>query len=461
MLLKLISNRWFNRLLVLVTVPIHMAAGQSAKLIFTLEDCLKYGYENHAQVQNANLDRELARAQIGETRSDGLPQIDGEAEFSNYFNIQNAFLPAVIFDPNAPLDEFVAVPFSQQYNGTASLTATQLLFDGSYFVGLKAARAFKGLSDKDYIKSKQDATELITKAYYTVMVTEVALDLIESNYQRLDTLLTETSLMYENGFSEKIDVNRIQVEFNNTEAQRSRATRNLAHAYLLLKFQMGMPLSQDLELAESIEDVDFEVVDYNLAEFRYQDRVEISQLEITRSLTELDLKNNKAQYLPTMDAFATLGAITATNNRGEVTDFDDKWLDYGLFGLRLNVPIFDGLRKSYLVQQNRIQLAQIDNEMRNLKYSIDLEQEQARRDFRNSLENLRAQEENMELALEVFEVTRIKYQEGIGSNLEVVDAETSYEQAQSNYFNALYDVLIAKVDMEKALGILYKHTPEE
>ena len=115
----------------------------------------------------------------------------------------------------------------------------------------------------------------------------------------------------------------------------------------------------------------------------------------------------------------------------------------------------------YLVQQNRIQLAQLDNEMRNLKYSIDLEQEQARRDFANSLENLRAQEENMQLALEVFQVTNIKYQEGIGSNLEVVDAETSYKDAQSNYFNALYDVLIAKVDMEKALGILYKHTPEE
>jgi outer membrane protein TolC len=427
----------------------------------TLEQCLKYGYENQVMVQNANLDREMAIARIGETRADGLPQIDGYADYTNYWNVQDAFLPAVIFDPNAPLDEFISVPFGQQYNGTANIAASQMLFDGSYFVGLNAARTYKDLSEKDYIKSRQDVTEQITKAYYTVLVTQVALDLIDNNYQRLDTLLTETRLMYENGFAEKIDVNRIQVEFNNTESQKTRANRNLEQAYNLLKFQMGMPLSETIELAETIEDIDFKVVEYDLANFSYKDRIEVSQLEVTRSLAELDLKNNKVKYLPALDAFAGLGALTATNTRGEVTDFDDKWLDYGFFGIRMRLPIFDGLRKSYLIQQNRIQLAQIDNQMRYLKYSIDLEQEQAKRDFANSLENLRAQEENMQLALEVFQTTNIKYQEGIGSNLEVVDAETSYKDAQSNYFNALYDVLIAKVDMERALGLLYQHTPEE
>jgi outer membrane protein TolC len=460
-MLKLCLNSWFYLALLYACIPSDIAFGQVVGKTYSLEACLQYGYENQATVQNANLERELAVAQIGETRSDGLPQVNADADYSNYWNLQESFLPAVIFDPNAPIDEFVPVPFSQQYNSSARLTATQLIFDGSYFVGLRAAKTYKGLSEQDFVKSRQDVTELITKAYYTVLVTQVALDLIDNNYERLDTLLTETSLMYENGFAEKIDVNRIQVEFNNTKTQKSRAERSLEQAYNILKFQMGMPLSQELELAETIEDITFEVLNYNFADFDYQDRVEVSQLEITRSLAELDLKNNKVQYLPTIDAYATLGALTATNTRSEVTNFDDQWLNYGLFGFRLNLPIFDGLRKSYLIQQNRIQLAQIENDMRYLRHSIDLEQEQAKRDFANSLENLRAQEENMELALEVFQVTNIKYQEGIGSNLEVVDAETSYKDAQSNYFNALYDVLIAKVDMEKALGILYKHLPEE
>ena len=459
-MLKLLVLRRLYWSLILVTLPCYLAIGQ-ATTKFKLEDCIQYGFENNAWVQNANLDRERAEAQIGETISEGLPQVDAGVEFSNYWKIQETFLPAIIFDPNAPLDEFVPVPFSQKYNGAASVTASQLIFDGSYFVGLKASRIFKGLSEQDYVESRRNAVETITKAYYAVLVSQVALDLIDNNYQRLDTLLAETSIMYENGFAEKIDVNRIQVQFNNTEAQMSRANRNLEQAYNLLKFQMGMPLSQDLELAETIEDITFEVLDYNIADFDYRDRVEIEQLGITRTLAQMDLKNNKAQYLPTIDAFATLGAITATNKSSEVTDFDNRWLDYGLYGLRLNIPIFDGLRKSHLVQQNRIQLAQIDNDMRYLKYSIDLEQEQAKIDFDNSLENFRNQEKNMELALEVFQVTNIKYQEGIGSNIEVVEAETTYKDAQSNYFNALYDALIAKVDMEKALGILYKHIPEE
>ncbi|GJM28753.1 MAG: transporter [Cyclobacteriaceae bacterium] len=458
-MLKL-SNRWFYWFGFLTLIP-QFVLGQAEPNLFTLEDCLTYGFENQAQVQNANLERQFAIAQIGETRADGLPQVNGYAEYSNFFNIQKSFLPAIIFDPNAPSDEFVAVPFSQQYNGLATLTGSQMIFDGSYFVGLQAARTFKSLSDKDYIKSKTDVAESITKAYYTVLVTQVGLDLINHNYGRLDTLLTETTLLHENGFAEKIDVSRVQVEFNNTESQRSRAERSLNQAYNLLKFQMGMPLSQTITLAETIEDITLEVLDYNFQDFSYQDRIEFGQLEVGRSLAELDLKNNKAKYLPSIDAFATLGTNTATNTRSEVTNFDDKWLNYGLFGFRLNVPIFDGLRKSYLVQQNRIQLAQIDNDMRYLKQSIDLEQEQAKIDFENSLENLRAQKKNMALALEVYEVTRIKYQEGIGSNIEVIDAETTYEDAQSNFFNALYDVLIAKVDMEKALGILYKPNSEE
>jgi len=453
------SSNWVCFMFVLASPA--LLSGQTGSGVFTLNDCIEYGFQNHSQVQNASLERDRATAQIGETRADGLPQVNGYAEYSNYFNIQEAFLPAVIFDPSAPLDEFVPVPFSQQYNGLATLSGSQMIFDGSYFVGLQAARTFKTLSEKGYIRSKTDLAEAITKAYYTVLVTKVGLDLINHNYDRLDTLLTETRLMYQNGFAEKIDVSRIQVEFNNTASQKSRGERSLIQAYNLLKFQMGMPLSQPLELAETIEDITLEVLEYDVNSFSYQDRIEVGQLEVSRSLAELDLKNSKSQYLPSIDAFAALGANSATNQRSEVTDFDDRWLNYGYFGFRLNLPIFDGLRKSYLVQQNRIQIAQLDNDMRMLKQSIDLEQEQARIDFDNSLENLRAQEENMELASEVYEITKIKYQEGIGSNIEVIDAETTYEDAQSNYFNALYDVLIAKVDMEKALGILYKPTPEE
>ncbi len=428
---------------------------------FTLRDCLEYGLKNQTQVQNSDLDRNTALAQIGETRADGLPQIDASFEYSNYFSIQQAFLPAIIFDPNAALDQFVAIPFSQKYNGTATISATQMLFDGSYFVGLKAARTVKLLAEKDHIKSQVDASEAITKAYYTVLVNQIALDLTHNNFQRLDTLLNETKAMYTNGFAEKIDVSRIQVQFNNVRTQLTRTQRVLDLSYLLLKYQMGMSLAQPLQLAESIQDIDFEYDNYELRKFDYAQRIEYGQLHTTRELAQLDLKNNQVKYIPKLSAFATVGANVATNDRSEYTNFNDRWLDYGLFGVRLNIPVFDGLRKSFIVQQNRVQLAKIDNQFIQLKNSIDLEVAQARGDFASSLENLEAQQENMKLAEEVYDVTRIKYQEGVGSNLEVVDAESSFKEAQTNYFSALYDALIAKVDVEKALGILFtSDTPE-
>ncbi len=427
----------------------------SQKTAYTLNECIEYGLNNQALVKNTDLDRHKAAAQIGETRADGLPQINADLEYSNFFSIQQAFLPAIIFDPNASFEEFVAVPFSQKYNSTATLSATQMIFDGSYFVGLKAARTFKELSEKDHIKSQVDAAEMITKAYYTVMVNEEGMELTLNNYQRLDTLLKETQALYDNGFAEKIDVSRIKVQFNNAEVQLNRAQKSLELSYLLLKFQMGMPIDHPLELAQDIEDVDLEFSEYELQKFDYIQRIEFAQLTTTRELAKLDLKNNQVQYIPKISAFATLGANVATNNREELTDFNDRWLDYGLFGLRLNIPVFDGLRKSYLVQQNRIQLAQIENQARSLQHQIDLEIAQAKADWDNSLEDLEAQRENMGLADEVYQVTRIKYREGVGSNLEVVEAESAFKQAQTNYFNALYNVLIAKVDMDKALGVLY------
>ena len=427
---------------------------QSESEVYSLSDCIEFAFKNSMLVKNTALDMESAKARVGEIFSDGLPQVDGQVQYSNYFKIPNSFLPTIIFDPNAPTDSFTPVPFAQKYNADASLNLSQMVFDGSYFVGLRAARTFRELSYKDNVKSKIDVVEMVTKAYYTVLVNEEGLNLVEKNYDRLDSLLRETTVMYENGFAEKIDVNRITVQFNNIKVQNDRIREAVQISYQLLKFQMGMPMSQPIKLSETIEDVKWQLEEYDLEKFDYRNRIEFSQLETSRDLAQLDLKNNQVQYLPSIDGFVSLGALTATNNRNEVTDFDNRWFSSGLFGFTLNLPIFDGLRKSYLIQQNRTKLAQIDNQFINLKNAIDLEIRQASSNLRVSIENLKAQEENMLLTEEVFRVTKIKYQEGIGSNLEVVEADADFKESETNYFNALYDALIAKVEMERALGTL-------
>ena len=427
---------------------------QTEAEVFSLTDCIEFAFQNSLGVKNAALDMESAEAKVGETLADGLPQVNGVIDYSNYFKIPNQFLPSIIFDPTAPEDSFTPVPFAQKYNASATINLSQMVFDGSYFVGLKAARTFRELSNRDHIKSKVDVVEMVTKAYYTVLVSQEGLDLADNTYNRLDSLLRETTIMYENGFAEKIDVNRITVQFNNIKVQQAQSSESLKLSYLLLKYQMGMALTQPLKLQETIEDVKWQLEDYNLVKFDYSNRIEFGQLETNRDLAQLDLKNNQVKYLPSLDFIANLGSITATNQGDQLTDFNDRWFGSGLFGFTFNLPIFDGLRKSHIIQQNRTRLAQIDNQFLDLKNGIDLEIQQASSNLEIGILNLKVQEENMALAEEVFRVTKIKYQEGIGSNLEVVEADSDFKEAETNYFNSLYDALIAKVEMEKALGTL-------
>jgi outer membrane protein len=317
----------------------------------------------------------------------------------------------------------------------------------------KVPVAFKELSRKDLVNSETDLVTAIKKAYYTVLVSTERLALVDKNVGRLDSLLTQTKAMHENGFAEKIDVNRIQVQYNNIVTAKKTSTIGLEIGTNLLKFQMGLPMTETIVLTDNLESVQLAVLNEDFGkEFNYNLRPEYSRLEVSHALTELDIKNTKVQYLPNIDLYGTYGASYGTSAFNSFIAFGSKWRDFGVVGLRANLPIFDGLRKSNQIQQKKIQLQQIENTKTLLKNQIDMEQVQASKTFNNNLETLKSQQSNMELAREVYDVAVIKYQQGVGSNIEVINADASYKEAQVNYFAALYDALIASVDLEKSYG---------
>jgi outer membrane protein TolC len=176
--------------------------------------------------------------------------------------------------------------------------------------------------------------------------------------------------------------------------------------------------------------------------------------------------------MPVLSAFANLGYGTQSTTIGgifttntNIEDFGtigpDKWYGQGLIGVNLSIPIFSGLQRTYQVQQEKLNLQKIDNSFKILKSSIDLQIKQSVISYQNSLQALESQKRNMTLAEKVARVTKIKYGQGVGSNLEVVDAESSLKESQINYYSALYDVLVAKVDMDKAFGKLVQNTPSK
>ncbi len=438
-----------------LTIATSLVAQEKVQTVFTLEQCIEYANEHNPNLKNAHSAVEASEAKVGEIIASGLPQVSAFGDLGDNYLIPTTFVPAQIFDPNAPEGTLAPVKFGTQYTGRASIDINQMIFNGSYFVGLKASRTYTELARVDLISTKIELVAAIKKAYYSVLVNKERLALVEINVNRLDSLLRETKAMYENGFAEKIDVSRIQVQVNNINNAKRSSTIGLEVSYNLLKFQMGLPMSTQLTLSDNLSSIQFQVLDPEFKNgFTYNDRIEYTKLGVNHSLVELDIKNTRSQYLPTLDFYGNYGASYGTSNFNNFLAFGENWKTLGAFGIRLNVPIFDGLRKSKQIQQKRMQLEQIENIQELTRNQIDMEQSQVSLSFQNNIDALKLQKENMELAEEVYKVTVIKYQEGVGSNIEVLNADASYKEAQTNYYAALYDALIVSVDLEKAYGKL-------
>ncbi len=425
----------------------------AAQRPMTLQECIDYALINNPNSKSASSAVDASEARVSEYISSGFPQLSAAADLGNNFEIPTTFVPARIFDPSAPEGALAPVQFGTKYTGRASVDLQQMIFSGSYFVGLKAARTYTELSKREKTATQIDLVTNIKKAYYSVLVYSERDALVRKNYQRLDSLLRQTRIMYENGFAEKIDVNRVQVQFNNISQAIKTSTTALDISLKLLKFQMGMPMKEPVTLTDNLQTIQLEVLSEDSNKnFNYNDRIEYSQLEINKALVGLDIKNTKVQYLPTLDFYGSYGANYGTAVFSNFVAFGENWRTFGVYGLRLNLPIFDGLRKSKIIQQKKSQLNQVMYTQEQVKNQIDMEQEQYSQQFENNLSILKAQEENMKLAEEVYNVAVLKYQQGVGSNIEVIDADAAYKEAQTNYFSALYDALISAVDLEKAYG---------
>lgn len=426
------------------------------KVSLTLQECIDYALGNNEQLKIKQLDKEIAEAEVRKTISMGLPQANANIGLNYNFEPQRSLIDISTFDPTVPVGTEQEVSFAQNYDGNIGLSVDQLLFDGSYFVGLQAAKTYKELSTKEHVKSQIDIAEAVSKAYYNALIAEEQLELLEKNMSRLDTLLRETDQMYLAGFAEKVDVDRIRVNYNNLKVEYSRSKELKDISRKLLKFQMGMDLNQPINLAETLEEVSVEVPVVPSETFDYNQRIEFSQLETNRSLAYLDLKNNKVQYLPKLYARLGYGWNTAASSSSDLF-VSRRWLDNGVVGVTASIPIFDGFLKSNKIQQNRLQVKQIENQMSFVKKSIDLEIEQSQISLSSQLETLEVQKQNMELAQEVYDISKIKYQEGVGSNIEVINADASLKEAQTNYLNSLYQAITSQIELKKALGTLYNN----
>lgn len=442
---------------------------------FTLDDCVEYAINNAVGVKNARLDQEIADAKVKETIGIGLPQIDGNASVS-YAETQPRFFGQ--YDPNSdffglgnipgiqPGDVAAAQNFFQlKGSGDASLSINQLIFNGSYIVGLQASQAYKDLAVRNYNQTEEEVILNVSKAYYNLLINKERLQLYESNIKRVDSLFSDTHAMYENGFAEKIDVDRIKVNLNNLKTERDNFIRLVDLSERLLKFQMNYPLNEDFEVAETMSTAILESEIEEGEDWDYTKRPDYQVLLANQKLQQLNIRNKYAEAMPVISAFANLGYTTQSPTFGGIfttnSGFDeqptvgpDKWYGYNMFGLRMSWSLFTGLQRTNQIQQEKLALLQVENSFDQLESSIEVDIQQSRINYDDARNRLEVQKENKELAQEIFEVATKKYSNGVGSNLEVIEAENSLKEADINYYNTLYEAVIAQLELKKALGLL-------
>jgi outer membrane protein TolC len=358
------------------------------------------------------------------------------------------------FNPAAPKDQYQRLQFGTQWQIQAGINASQLIFDGSYIIGLKAAKELTSLYSQLYVKSEFDAEINVTKAYFQVLTLNENINLISVNSERIQKLYIEMKAMNTQGFVEAIDVDKLELALSNLDIQK----KNLENLYDIslqaLKLQMGMDVKTPIELTNNLESLyKLEAEDLMGIDFNVSNRYEYKLLKQQESLNVLDKKRYQMGWIPNLVFFGGYNLSLNRNNDNLFKNYPQlPWVPVTLIGLKTSVPIFDGFMKKAKVDQINISQMKLKNDMFNVTNAFSLEYSAARSKYQMATQMIVQQKKNMELAQKILDVTQKKYKEGLSNSTDLQAAETDLKSSQTNYLNAIYDLLTAKTDLKKAIG---------
>ncbi len=445
--IKLIKR--IKLLTVLVTMSAIAQAQEQKTNEFSVQQAVDYAMKNATQVKNALVDIKLQKQTNREITSAAFPQLNGSFTLNDYLDIPTSLIPAE-FTGGTP-GTFIPLRFGTKYNATGGFELSQLLFDGQVFVGLQARNTAMKFAEKQAEVTKEQINVNVQKIYYQLVVGKKQLGSIDANIERFEKLLNDTKEIFKNGFAEKLDVDKVNVQLNNLRTEKIKIENQLSIGNAGLKFLMNMPQTEKLVLTDTLSDQDLKqnMLDSSA---NYNARKEFQLLELGKKLNQYNIRRYKLSYLPSIAAFASYNKNAQRNK----FDFfgDGQWFSISLVGLKISVPIFDGFAKRSRLNKAKLELEKTNNSMEQLKNAIDNEIYQASTNMSSAMTTMDNQKQNMALAEQVYNTTKLKYEQGLGSNQEIYNAQTELKVAQNNYYGALYDAIIAKIDFLKATGKL-------
>ncbi len=439
-----------------------------AQQSFTLEQAINYGIENSTAMRNIALDQADAEFQIKETASIGYPQLNGQIGLTRYLQIPRSIIDNTKFPgfdqsmlpPPYNMGSIDDIPGELRYSEftagvrntfSGQLDLTWLLYDRTYNIGLKAAKQLRKLVGSQVNATKLEITNNIRQAYTATLIIDESKQTLENNIKNIDKTLFETRELYKAGFVEALDVERLELSRSNLDVELDKLEDQRGLLYNALKYQMTYPVEEAIILTDNINTLLLNALEVDVnQDIDITKRPEFQIFEERYKINEFNLERFRAGYYPNLVGFGSYGLSLSRDRL--FADTDIGWLPTSLVGLQINVPIFDGFKNKNSIERAKISVEKIRNEEIELRRVFELQAYNARIEYKKALQSIATAKKNLTLAEKIYNTTLIKYKEGIGSSIETIQAERDVYEAQGNYNQAIYNLVVAKAGLDNALG---------
>jgi outer membrane protein len=434
---------------IFLTSGIGQAFGSSK---FTLSEAQAFALENSYFVKNTTLEITKARKKVWETIASGLPQANGTSAYNKFLNLPVSLIPGEFFGGEA--GTYIPVKFGQDYSSDFGFTVSQMIFDGSYIVGVGSSQIYLDMARQSNEKTAIDIRNAVAQAYYLVLIGEENLKVMGENLENTRKMLLETTAYYENGFMEEQDVDQMKMLVKTAENEVLKAEREITIATTVLKYAMGMPFETDMELTDQLSSFvtplitaevknGFDVsahIDYRLAATQF-------------TAAEKLLKLEKVAFLPRLSGFYSY-TKTAYGNKANLFSSDQSWYPSSLVGLSLTVPLFTSGQRVFKIHQAQIELEQAANIREQASQTIQKDYLTAIANLETAVEKYGNDVESRELAEKILSKGKIKFNNGISSSTELMQLENQYLQSHGAYIASVMQLLMSDLELKKALGKL-------
>jgi outer membrane protein TolC len=417
---------------------------------FSLNEAIEHALKNNYNAINAARDIDAAKKKKWETTTIGLPQINASLGYQNNIELQRSLIPAEFFGGQP--GEFAEVAFGTRHNMIGNATVSQLIFNGSYIVGLQSAKVYLQISENAKIKTNQEIREMVVNAYGNVLLANESIAILEKNKTNLEKTLNETTQIFKNGLIEEENVEQLQITLTTIKSAQENIKRQKVIATNMLKLILGITIEKELILTENLNNLALNNINFELSTtpFQVENSIDFKIQENLVQSKKLLLLLEKSNALPSLAAAYNFG-YNAFGNQFQFFTNNQRWLNFSNVGLSLNVPIFSSLGRSARTQQAKIALEQAKTQMTQVEQSLKLQFEKAKSDYEYSLEQLNTTKSSLTLAERIENKQQIKLKEGLSSSFDLSEAQRQLYATQQNYLQAMLDVINKKASLEKII----------